>query len=182
MKKQKEILDIINYLQENGQDYSLTNVTKILEERNFKIAPGFLSKIYHDRKNISKKIEFLKKKENVKICKILEIAKNNNENNKILLTEIKNLVKNAKISIGIIKLKEILMENGYSMKINYDDFSKKRIEMAELTRLGWTMQMIADKYGITRQAVSLLLKKASSQDNQIVVKGRQSKNQSNEQN
>ena len=39
------------------------------------------------------------------------------------------------------------------------------------------MQMIAKKYGITRQAVSLLLKKASSQDNQIVVKGRQKNNE-----
>lgn len=50
-------------------------------------------------------------------------------------------------------------------------FAQRRMEMAKLTREGWTLQMIADKYEITRQAVSLLLKKAASEGH-VVVKSK----------
>jgi predicted DNA-binding protein YlxM (UPF0122 family) len=53
------------------------------------------------------------------------------------------------------------------------EFAKRREEMAKLTREGWTLQMIAEKYNITRQAVSLLLKKAASEGH-IVVKSKKS--------
>jgi hypothetical protein len=61
-------------------------------------------------------------------------------------------------------------------------FAERRIEMAELTRKGWTLQMIGDKYGITRQAVHLLLKKAALEDNQVVVKSKTKRSDSNEKN
>lgn len=53
------------------------------------------------------------------------------------------------------------------------EFALRRKQMAKLTQEGWTLQMIADKYNITRQAVSLLLKKAASEGH-IVVKSRKS--------
>jgi hypothetical protein len=53
------------------------------------------------------------------------------------------------------------------------EFAKRREDMAKLTREGWTLQMIAEKYDITRQAVSLLLKKAASEGH-IVVKSKKS--------
>jgi len=50
-------------------------------------------------------------------------------------------------------------------------FAQRRFEMAKLTREGWNIQMIADKYNISRQAVSLLLKKAASEGH-VVVKSK----------
>lgn len=113
MQKQNEILEIIASLENNNQRPTINNISKILEEKNIKISRAYVRKIFHNKKNVDKKLKF-----------------------------------NAKRR------------------------AKRRIKMAELTRLGWTMQMIADKYNITRQAVSLLLKKASEKDNQIVVKGK----------
>ena len=52
-----------------------------------------------------------------------------------------------------------------------EDFAQRRMEMAKLTREGWNLQMIAEKYNITRQAVSLLLKKAASEGH-VVVKSK----------
>jgi hypothetical protein len=46
---------------------------------------------------------------------------------------------------------------------------QRRSDMAALTRKGWTVTKIAEKYGVTKQAVSLLLKKAAN-EGEIVVK------------
>ena len=61
-----------------------------------------------------------------------------------------------------------------------EDFAQRRMEMAKLTREGWNLQMIAEKYNITRQAVSLLLKKAASEGH-VVVKSKK-KNMKDEKN
>lgn len=60
-------------------------------------------------------------------------------------------------------------------------FAQRRAEIAKLTREGWNLQMIADKYNISRQAVSLLLKKAASEGH-IVVKSKRVNSDANEKN
>jgi predicted transcriptional regulator len=79
---------------------------------------------------------------------------------------------NIKILRNYYFIKKTLDDNNFQIKkiMIKEDFAKRRIEMAKLTREGWNIQKIADKYGISRQAVSFLLKKAANQDNQIVVK------------
>lgn len=124
----------------------------------------------------------------IKTAKLIILAEELLKNKKdISIFEIKNIAKTKNIDISNIKypnLVKILKENNYDFKKTFDKskFAQRRIEMAELTRKGWTLQMIGDKYGITRQAVSLLLKKAASQDEQIVVKSKNKRNDLNEKN
>lgn len=47
----------------------------------------------------------------------------------------------------------------------YEDFLERRKEMARLSREGWTLFQIGEKFGITRQAVSQHLKKAAKEGN-----------------
>jgi hypothetical protein len=60
-------------------------------------------------------------------------------------------------------------------------FAQRRAEIAKLTREGWNLQMIADKYEISRQAVSLLLKKAALEGH-VVVKSKRINSDANEKN
>lgn len=120
-----------------------------------------------------------------KIIVVAEELKNNNK--EISITTIKNTAKEKNIDIDNItypSIVKILKENNYEFTkvLDRNKFAQRRIEMAELTRKGWTLQMIGDKYGITRQAVSLLLKKAAANDNQIVVKAKTKRSDPNEKN
>jgi len=54
-------------------------------------------------------------------------------------------------------------------------WKKRRVEFASLTRQGMSMTCIAKMHGITKQAVSLVLKKATA-DGEIVFKNRKNKN------
>ena len=54
-------------------------------------------------------------------------------------------------------------------------WKKRRVEFAALTRQGMSMTCIAKMHGITKQAVSLVLKKATA-DGEIVFKNRKNKN------
>ena len=45
----------------------------------------------------------------------------------------------------------------------------RRKEMAELTQQGWTVTKIAEKYGISKQAVSQLLQKSARDGNTVVL-------------
>lgn len=49
----------------------------------------------------------------------------------------------------------------------YEDFLERRKEMARLSREGWTLSKIGEKFGITRQAVSQHLKKAAKEGNVV---------------
>jgi len=116
-------------------------------------------------------------KKTINTAKIIVIAEELKRNNKdISIYAIKEIAKqkNIEMEMNYATITKTLKEKGYEFVKVFDKnkFSQRRIEMAQLTRLGWTLQMIADKYGITRQGVSLLLKKAALDDNQVVVKSR----------
>ena len=49
----------------------------------------------------------------------------------------------------------------------HEDFLERRKEMARLSREGWTLAKIGEKFGITRQAVSQHLKKAAKEGNVV---------------
>lgn len=55
------------------------------------------------------------------------------------------------------------------MTENQIENRKRRAEMAALTRQGWTVTRIAEKYGVSKQAISQLLQKAAK-EGEIVVK------------
>ena len=116
-------------------------------------------------------------KKTINTAKIIVIAEELKRNNKdISIYAIKEIAKqkNIEMEMNYATITKTLKDKGYEFVKVFDKnkFSQRRIEMAQLTRLGWTLQMIADKYGITRQGVSLLLKKAALDDNQVVVKSR----------
>ena len=52
------------------------------------------------------------------------------------------------------------------------EFKQRRIEMARLTQEGWTLQKIADKYGVSKQAISQALQKAAINGYQITLNNR----------
>jgi hypothetical protein len=52
----------------------------------------------------------------------------------------------------------------------YEEFVERRIEMAALSREGWSLSEIGSKYGITRQAVSLQLKKAAEEGRTVSLR------------
>jgi hypothetical protein len=114
---------------------------------------------------------------------IIKIAENlRKDNQQISISAIKEYAKAHDVNIEKIRYGTIvktIKENGFEFSIIFDKnkFAERRIEMAILTQQGWTLQKIADKYGITKQAVSLLLKKAAAKDGQIVVKLKKSNNQ-----
>jgi hypothetical protein len=56
-----------------------------------------------------------------------------------------------------------------------EHFLERRVEFALLTRQGWSMSKIAEKYNISRQAVSLSLKKAVI-EGEVVYKCKACKN------
>lgn len=120
-------------------------------------------------------------KKTISTAKLIVIAEElKNNSREISIATLKQKAKEKNINIDNITYPEIvkiLKQNNYDFCKVFDrnKFAQRRIEMAQLTREGWTLQMIGDKYGITRQAVSLLLKKAASDDNQIVVKARTKK-------
>ena len=118
----------------------------------------------------------IQKKEILKIAEKLR-----KDNQQISMSLIKEFAKTNNVNIEKINYGTIvktIKENGFEFISIFDKnkFAERRIEMAMLTRQGWTLQKIADKYGITKQAVSLLLKKAASKDGQIVVKMKKSNN------
>lgn len=126
-------------------------------------------------------------KKTIETAKIIVIAEElKSKNAEISISAIKEVAKqkNMDLSMNYFSIKKTLKENDYEFVKIFDKskFAQRRIEMADLTRKGWTLQMIGDKYGITRQAVSLLLKKAASEDNQIVVKARTKRSNLNEKN
>lgn len=115
---------------------------------------------------------------------IAESLKKNNE--KISMETFRKCAQNNNIEINDIcygTIVKTLKSNGYEFNKIFDKskFAKRREEMALLTHQGWTLQMIANKYGITRQAVSLLLKKAAS-EGQIVVKSKRTRSDPEEKN
>lgn len=52
----------------------------------------------------------------------------------------------------------------------YEEFVERRRAMAQLSRKGWSLTRIGDKYGITRQMVSLHLKKAAEEGNRVSLR------------
>lgn len=120
--------------------------------------------------------------------KIIQIAEDLKKDNKeISISSFKQCAKDNEIDIKNLNYGTIvktLEKRGYEFNKVFDKnkFSQRRIEMALLTHQGWTLQKIADKYGITKQAVSLLLKKAAAEDNQIVVKSKRTRSDPHEKN
>lgn len=119
------------------------------------------------------------------IAKIAESL--NKDNKKISMSSIREFAKKNNLNINKINygsVVDVVQKSGYDFDKSYDKekICEKRIEMARLTHQGWTLQKIADKFGVTRQAVSLSLKKAAAVDNQIVVKSKRSRSDLNEKN
>ena len=106
---------------------------------------------------------------------LLSIAENLKNNNiEITMLSIKNFAKDNNIDVANIKFGttySLLKKYGYSFKKGNDRSVERRMEMAKLTHQGLTLQQIGDKYGITRQAVSLVLQKAAK-EGAIVLKSK----------
>jgi predicted transcriptional regulator len=54
--------------------------------------------------------------------------------------------------------------------MSYEEFVERRRVMAQLSTKGWSVTRIGDKYGITRQMVSLHLKKAAEEGNIVSLR------------
>ena len=163
--KQYEIIKAANHLENCGIDINLDNIFDVLKIQtpNLHFSEAYVKNVLSKRKIIQINLQS-------KINKINRIKQIANQNKNLTFNEIKNII-NRSVNVGNNNLREILKDFGYKFKrVDFEKFSEKRKEMAELTRQGWTMAMIAKKYNITRQAVSLLLKKAA-RDGCVVVKG-----------
>ena len=106
---------------------------------------------------------------------LLKIAKSLKKTNaKITMLSIKDFARNNNIDVENIKFETtyyLLRSHGYNFKKSNECSIERRMEMAKLTHQGLTFQQIGEKYGITRQAVSLVLQKAAK-EGMIVVKAK----------
>lgn len=186
MNKRQEIIDAANFVKSLNEDVDVDSVFLVLASKNIKVSKVYVRNILNwGKKPQNKSLKYKIGRNALKITRIAgELLKDNKE---ISMENIRNFAKEKSVDIENISYATIvrtLEANNFEYKKTFDKdkFSQRRIEMAALTREGWTLQMIADKYGITRQAVSLLLKKAAAEDGQIVVKSKTKRSDPNEKN
>jgi len=111
---------------------------------------------------------------------LLKIAKSlKKTNTKITMLSIKDFARDNNIDVENIKFETtyyLLRSHGYNFKKSNECSIERRMEMAKLTHQGLTLQQIGEKYGITRQAVSLVLQKAAKEGTIVVKRKGNNKN------
>lgn len=186
MDKRKEIIEAASFVKSINEKADVDSVFLVLASKNIKVSKVYVRNILRsgEKPKQEKGLKYKIGRNALKISRIAgELAKDGKE---ISMENIRGFAKEKLIDIENINyatIVKILEANNFELKkvFNKDKFAERRMEMAALTHEGWTLQMIADKYGITRQAVSLLLKKAAA-EGQIVVKSKTKKSDPNEKN